>query len=682
MADIPRAVLSERFEACLDGRRLLAAVFVTFRFDPEFFEQQVLPVFVDVPTSHSEAIRRLQLEDALKDVRHRIAVYYDQNGLDPDAKPARLDVSRVPIVHRTGIFHPKNVFALAEQLEPDDTGYRARSLIVACMSANLTRAGWWENVEVCHIETIEEGDPTRLKDDLFRFLEGLERRAADKAADGNESIGAIKAFLKSTLQRLVRSAGGRLHTHFFDGTTTVPDFLRQAAGTAIDGLYLEVISPYFDAGPESKPLSDLITAFNPKEVRVFLPRKDTGEALCSSELYEWIRSQPGVSWGRLPKDVTRGGKSEDIKSRTVHAKVYRFFQANPKREYMFVGSVNLTGPAHRRGGNLETGFLVELDVPRRPEWWLETDRSQPASYEPRDEDEAAASTVGSRLSLRYWWDSKRAEAYWDDATTSPVLQISRSGVLLFAIDALPPRKWLQLGSAEAAAVETALQSTSIFIVEGDRSEPAALLLQEEGMAQRPSILFDLTPAEILRYWSLLTTAQRAAFLEVHAPDMALTGAGADLVAKHQRLLDRDSFFDRFAGIFISFGQLEQSIRESLKAGTSRAAEYRLFGQKYDSLGHLLSRIQEDAAKSTGNLVEHYVMSLCARQMVNELRKDCADFFREHSDAANGLESQLGIAVTLRAQLGGEESSAMADFLPWFEEWFLKRAQPVDTEVGT
>ena len=120
MADIPRAVLSERFEECLDGRRLLAAVFVTFRFDPEFFEQQVLPVFVDVPTSHSEAIRRLQLEDALKDVRHRIAVYYDQNGLDPDAKPARLDVSRVPIVHRTGIFHPKNVFALVEQLEPDN----------------------------------------------------------------------------------------------------------------------------------------------------------------------------------------------------------------------------------------------------------------------------------------------------------------------------------------------------------------------------------------------------------------------------------------------------------------------------------------------------------------------------------------------------------------------------------
>ena len=64
---------------------------------------------------------------------------------------------------------------------------------------------------------------------------------------------------------------GWLHTHFFDGTTTVPEFLRGLPAAAIDGLYLEVISPYFDAGPESKPLSDLIAEFGPKEVRVFLP---------------------------------------------------------------------------------------------------------------------------------------------------------------------------------------------------------------------------------------------------------------------------------------------------------------------------------------------------------------------------------------------------------------------------
>ena len=85
------------------------------------------------------------------------------------------------------------------------------------------------------------------------------------------------------------------------------------------------------------------------------------EALCSAELYEWVRAQPNVSWGSLPKAVTSGGKLDDVKSRTVHAKVYRFFSLNPKSEYLFVGSVNLTDPAHKRGGNLETGFLVEVE---------------------------------------------------------------------------------------------------------------------------------------------------------------------------------------------------------------------------------------------------------------------------------------------------------------------------------
>jgi hypothetical protein len=237
-----------------------------------------------------------------------------------------------------------------------------------------------------------------------------------------------------------------------------------------------------------------------------------------------------------------------------------------------------------------------------------------------------------------------------------------------------------LAVTSAAATETALQSTSIFTVEGDRPELAALLVQEEGMAQRPSVLFDLSPAEILRYWSLLTTAQRAAFLEAHAPELALIGEGADLVTNHARLVDHDSFFDRFAGIFISFGQLEKSVRESLAGGKERAAEYRLFGQKYDSLGRLLSRIREDEAIAGDSPVEHYVMALCGRQMVSELRKDWPDFFSQRLEAGKRLEEQLGIADALQARLSEGTDGTMAAFLPWFEDLFLKRAKPVKQEA--
>ncbi len=44
------------------------------------------------------------------------------------------------------------------------------------MSANLTRAGWWENVEVCHVEEITEGGRTRMQDELVAFLDWLRQR--------------------------------------------------------------------------------------------------------------------------------------------------------------------------------------------------------------------------------------------------------------------------------------------------------------------------------------------------------------------------------------------------------------------------------------------------------------------------------------------------------------------------
>jgi len=209
--DRPRtAVPSDELKAAIGGRRLLSAVFVTFRLEPDFFEHYVLPLFFDVTLSHAEAIKRVQMEDLLREVPHGVAVYYGQNGLVADAKPARLDVRRIAVRHPTGIFHPKNVFALVEAAEHDENGHRALSLIVASMSANLTRAGWWENVEVCHIEEIHEGDLTRLRGSLRTFLRRLANGSQDKSSDGHASLKAIELFLADTTLRKTRSSNGWL----------------------------------------------------------------------------------------------------------------------------------------------------------------------------------------------------------------------------------------------------------------------------------------------------------------------------------------------------------------------------------------------------------------------------------------------------------------------------------------
>jgi len=58
------------------------------------------------------------------------------------------------------------------------------------------------------------------------------------------------------------------------------------AGSDLERMNLEIISPYFDKGPESAPLQALIDRFSPREVRVSLPRNEVGESLCSPELFD------------------------------------------------------------------------------------------------------------------------------------------------------------------------------------------------------------------------------------------------------------------------------------------------------------------------------------------------------------------------------------------------------------
>src|SRR6185295_13047109 len=96
MAEIPRDVLSEHFQQRMQGWRLKTGAFLTFRFDPGFFEQEVLPAFLDVPLSHEPAVRLVQLEDAIRDHIDHLAVYYDPRALTGD-ESGKLDIRRIPV---------------------------------------------------------------------------------------------------------------------------------------------------------------------------------------------------------------------------------------------------------------------------------------------------------------------------------------------------------------------------------------------------------------------------------------------------------------------------------------------------------------------------------------------------------------------------------------------------------
>jgi len=387
-----------------------------------------------------------------------------------------------------------------------------------------------------------------------------------------------------------------------------------------------------------------------------------------------------VSWGRLPQDIMRLGKREDAGQRMVHAKVYRFFSPSAKEEILFIGSANLTGAGHQSGGNFETGFLKQIAHNRKPDWWLISDVTRPKNFAAKTE-EGASTVGGSRLSIRFHWDTSLAEAFWDDSSASPVLTVSAQNVPMFALKDVPSRQWLPLPEADCVELRRVLASTSILKVEGEAKEPGFILVQEEGMQARPSLLFELSPSENLQYWSLLTPAQRAAFIEGHPNAGLAPGAGGGLVPPIRAGRQETTFFDRFAGIFLAFGCLERSVRAALEEDREREAVYRLFGQKYDSLGSLLGKVLKESKEGRGDLVEHYVMALSAQQLVHELKRKYPDFWQQHSEHAVKLGGQLAEAVAMRQQLVSSSPEGMEEFLKWFQPWFLRKAEPIAVEAS-
>jgi len=377
---------------------------------------------------------------------------------------------------------------------------------------------------------------------------------------------------------------------------------------------------------------------------------------------------------KLPAELLKAGPAESVAPRRVHAKVYRFFSPSPKYEALFVGSVNLTGAAHSEGGNFETAFLIEPELKRAPDWWLSVEPTRPAEFVEAGEDEGLAAGSGMWLVVRYSWDQGTARVFWDRPERSPVLQVEAQGSPLFSLGPLPSREWSDLAPEHARVLGEILSSTSLLTVKTPGEEAATILVQEEGMAQKPSILLNLTVSDILRCWAALTPEQRAILLEERYLELA--GPISGLVSRPLGRMETASLFDAFAGIFHAFGSLERRVLAALAAGRDKEVVYLLFGKKYDSLPRLLDRVLDDEKESEP--VKRYVLLLCARQVLERVKKEAsADFRAAHRQEFLALDARLNKVAEVREALSFAGAEERGHFLEWFEAWFLRRAEPLE-----
>ncbi len=665
---VPQHVLSDQLSEVIGNRRVTSAVFTTFNFDPGFFELHVLPLlFPNEKFSEAEKVRLLQLEDCLRSLRN-LAVYYDANALAQDGESPKLGYDRIDVHWKRGVFHPKMILLLAQ-----DDEFDGREFLIACVqSANITRAGWWENIECAHIEVAEDKrlaeHPCSFRNDLMAIL-GRIRRSLP-----NEHHGALDEIHQFVRYRTNPTPNEQMDNNDVSGTRlysganqlNFADWLN-AEAVIPRGWNLEVVSPYFDRN-NANALDQLIKATEPKQTRVFLPQSEDGTALVSDTVYNQVKSIAGVSWARLPEGFTqrKGAVTENLAPRFIHAKVYRFWRKQ-KADLIVVGSINCTKPAHSEAnqGNLEAGFLLSASNQKlRPVWWLEnlvveSIRFVETTPEETDGNDHALFDVF----VKYDWARHEVAVRLEGKLSFPIAFLNSTENVLFSLDSIGESELHVCSQIAADKVRDAIQASSFLNVQC-KDVTWRVLIREASFSHRPSLLTELTPDEILKYWSLLSAEQRTAFLE-----RRMFESVEGLAKPTETLIDTtESVFHRFSGIFHAFGHLYRHLCESLDAERISDAECRLLGAKYDSLPELLRKVV-DQDESDPLFV--YITFLTAKQLRVELGKKYEWFFNHRTDMIEELDHLIAQGLERRSQieLDGDDDAAES-FFNWFETMFL------------
>ena len=668
---LPTAVLSDVLHRELEGKRIRAAVFTTYCFDPEFFEGEVLPVLFDQSFTHVPKLRLVQLEEALRQIEH-VAVYYDPRALLAGGAPAQLDTRRFPVRRTTGVFHPKLILLLTDSL--DDRGDSSeRELMLVVSSANLTRAGWWENVEAAWYARYRDGDDCTLRDDLLGLIARI--RAEESTGDPQHALTRVEGFVRENLATPDASSGAaKWLPRLFYGQQPLPAFLKEAAPSPSRSTELEVVAPFFDESAEASTLGALVEALRPTKTRVFLPIGADGSGLCTESFFRAVNRLPKVRWGRLPRSLlSRGaGSDENTVDRFVHAKVYRLLGWGRRGGFVLVGSVNLTSAAHSHAGagNLEAAAVIATSNATGGGPWLEElGRRVPSRFKEQPEDDDTASSTAPPLVVRHRWDEGVSELFLLGDRAPAVVELRSSGSLIAQVRGVPAGRWSSLDTEATEALAELLRSTSFVDVRVDDGPLGTILVREEGMAFKPSILFELTVEEILRYWSLLSPEQREVFVEAkgHRLLVELGHASPDALSLEPVF----SMFDTFAGIFHAFSQLELYVCEALEDGRESDAVYQLFGNKYDSLPVLLEKVLAD---EEGDQVNRYITLLTAAQVTKRLEDDYPEFFEKHAKRTWGLRASLDGIPSVRSQVDPGDKVDRRQFFEWFEQMFFARAR--------
>lgn len=678
--------ISDNFRDVIgDNRNVIAAVFTTYNFEPGFFEQEVIPLMLDQNLAYSSdnRIKGIQVREALGAVDLPIEVFYDldmfrQQGTESPG----MEYLHHGIRGERSAFHAKITLLLME-----DKSSGEQSLTVGAGSANITGAGWWENIECQHWENVISQEVSRrflnqLRDDVA----WLSARRNVETGDTRNALPLINAFLLNC-----RASNSAETISYYGlsslklGQKTRPAFMKFLIDSQKEQCShykrwsVDIISPYFAENVDFSAHEFFFNDLDVEKLRIFLPENDQGEALCQKEYFDKIAQIEGIEWCTWAPDVAKNLGLKSPVNRKSHAKIYHFY--NGKNSWAFVGSVNFT---HRAiTDNQEAGFFTKLPLRTslltplkyHPEKWCSID-------ELKNEDLTANEDKSlPNLVLIYDWKER-------------VLKTAIAGNESTIISILSPEGNEKISNitvigqptsvtCDPDSVENLLKGSGFLQISGTwqpsgQSFPThSVLAQQINWTHKPLDLPNLSPQEIMQIYAGLSAIRRNQVIEhlkqIEFRKMGILGESTSSKEYEEQCRQ---FFAEYAELFHAFRNLRKRLESAWENQHLNQIDYYLSGRGMDSLPTLFESLFEEGR--TIDTTTIYLALLCLAQIYEQ------PDFRIRPQALSWLnKSQQKIdEIEMSGQLTliDDTPDRTRKFFQWYKEQFFREYRQLSDGV--
>ncbi len=722
-AELSRTLLDQ-----IGNSRVRAAVLTSYTLELDFLELEVIPLLLsqDIGYSMDERAKIWQVEEAMRLANLKLEVFCDRPMLmQGEERSPRMEYLLNPVEIPGAAFHPKVVWLLIEDDVHEESETPKRRLLMGVGSNNLTRSGWWENIEVQHWITIESASHSdELLAEVRRDLRFMQSRRTHPLAGTNPGAlshrDAIQPILDYLDQCSPNNESRDLWYRGLSNSQSVPEFIQRCMTNRSVHL-LEIISPFF-AEDETRDLDRELADY--KDAHILLPveSEDTNStrALCSAALMARLDSRQKIAWSTWA-DPSFPTKTPQATERTLHAKLFHLQTQHDS--WVLTGSVNFTVKAFRN--NAEAAFLIRYPellapqlkpvsgvLPEPTETMLET----PPGWSEETPEESNQSIQINPTVLFDWQArrltlciSQRPETTETGSPDMPTHWVVRARnnlqqvILEQVVEADTP---LHLEATDCEGVETHLIHSGFLFLEitdhhQDDSEPATgsvfqqkVFVQQINWFSKPRNRPRLSPQEILAIYAGLPEQQRQALIEKASLTQLLERNSAlEYTQPSDETNPYSEFFCEFAQIFQSFHGLSRNLERYRNNGDWQQLGYYLVGRGIDSVPELINQAMNrkptdhDAASSEATPVTPvtaYLILLSAKELLLSFR----DGLSADTDLQQGVQHHLDALEQDLAQLRQSERIQLKEnrnrqhFFDWFEDMFFSTAvtQPAEQPV--